>query len=172
VAILGALLFPGALAAKAQSALPVNPQAVEFDLPDPETEVTGYRVELFHSKADTDIAQPVNSLEIARTAASESRGRVRVVVSQLFAGVPDGEYVVTLQTLGPKGPSRRSPPAGPFRLSGHFNGEPRPAAAGEPVQPSSSSTDTPPEHEKGGRFWTIVGIAMGVVAIILPLILK
>src|SRR5262245_44921112 len=153
------------------AALSVNPRAVEFDLPDAETEISGYRVELFHSRADTSTAQAVSTLEIARGAASETSGRIRIEMSKLFTDVPDGEYIVTLQTLGPNGPSRRSEPAGPFQLTGHFKSEPRPAPAGEAGQ-TSGSNEAPPDHERGGRFWTIVGIAMGVAAIILPLILK
>ena len=170
---LAVLIFSAALAGNEQrAALPSNPRALEFDVPEAETSISGYRVELFHSRADTSTAQAVNTLEIARASASESGGRVRIEMKGLFANVPDGEYVVTLQTFGPDGASRRSEPAGPFQLSGHFKGESRPAPGTEREPPTSEAGETPPDHERGGRFWGIVGIVMGIAAIILPLILK
>jgi len=170
--LLAVLISSSALAGnEQQAALSVNPRAVEFELPDAGEEISGYRVELFPSRADTKTALAVNALEVARAAASESRGLVRIEMSKLFANVPDGEYVVTLQTLGPNGPSLRSEPAGPFQLTGHFRGGPRPAPAGDAGQ-KSGSNEAPPDHERGGRFWTIVGIALGVAAIVAPLILK
>jgi hypothetical protein len=161
------------MAGGAQSAaLSVNPRAVEFDVPQAETDIRGYRVELFHSRADTRTAQAVNALEITRTAASESRGRVRIEMRELFDNVPDGEYIVTLQTVGSNGPSNRSEPAGPFRVSGHFKAARRPPSAGTPRPPSPGSDESARNQEKEGRFWVIVGIAMGVAAFVVPFIIK
>jgi hypothetical protein len=156
-------------AAEQQPALPVNPRAVEFDDPETELEVSSYRVELFHSRADTRSAQAVSVLDVMKSVVSQNQGRVRIEIGQLFDNVPDGVYIVTLQVVGPGSLSDRSEPAGPFQVSGHFNGDPF-ASAGGAGSPSPGPDDPGLDHERGGRFWSIVGIAMGIATFIVSFI--
>ena len=173
VVVLVTLIAQLGMAGSEQSAaLPVNPRAVDFEVPETGIEIRGYRVELFHSRSDTRTAQAVSSLDVTTAAASRQQDRVLIEMRNLFVNVPDGEYIVTLQSLGPDGISDRSEPAGPFRVSGQFKSDADGRSAIEPKSSTPRSDEPTADRERGERFWTIIGAAMGIAAFLVPFIIK
>ena len=170
------------LAAQAQPTAVSNPRAIEFDRPtqDP-SRIKGYRVEVFRRGADPTAAQPIKALDVARPS-STSEGRIRISLGSVLQGLPNGEYVVTLKTIGLDGESSRSAPTDPFTVSGQAGRvsartAPLPTGGSAPSPPPPAAPATvepgaPPDHERGGRFWTIVGIAMGAAAILVPFLAR
>lgn len=133
----------------AQEARSINPEAVEFDSPVLALEgVHTLRVELFMAGADTRRDQPVNTLDVDPRAIRPD-GRLRVELTPLVIGVPDGSYVATVRAVSDD-QTAQSPPSDAFVLA--REGTPEDRAA----------------EEKQERRWTRIGLAIMIGALLVP----
>ena len=147
-----------------------NPRIIEFDIPNENrSRVDGYRIELFQSREDTSVAVPIKAVDVRRALRRDELS-VRVDLRQVLEGVPDGEYVATLRTLGPDGPSARSEPTAPFLVSGGNPGGGGQSVSQQPGQAEDPQPSAGREEgtDRGHWFWTAIGIAIGVAAILIP----
>jgi len=131
----------------------VNPEAVEFDVPNPpDRGVTGYRVELFKADMHPDTDAPLESIKI-RADAVRDDGTVRVDLGLGSVDLPDGVYVATIRPMGGER-SERSAAGAPFVLA-------RGAALAERV-----------ELVQRERRWTRIAIAIGAAILVVPFITR
>ena len=155
VVVLGLLLPVSRLDAQDQPPRVVNPEAVGFTLPnDAGTEFDSFRVELFRSGSDTQVASAVTSVTVAAEITPLEGRRAWVNIGGALGTLSDGEYVATIRTVGDQGESRRSVPSAPFGV----------------VSPLTAPL--PPAEARQERFWTRVGIAIGAAAILIPFLLR
>lgn len=144
-----------------------NPSALEFEVSvDARQLATRYRVEVF---AGSDVSALATAARVFDTAdiTDAGSGRVRVELGPALAGLPDGEYVATLRTVGVQGESMRSSATPRFIV--YDSGAGNPARAAEAAPGSAPATDAEKQDE---RFWTKVAIAVGAGLTLVPFLLR
>lgn len=154
------------------AAQPVNPHTIEFDPPRQDRDITGYRIELFPSDVDVASAVPLRTLNVARLQGGES---LKVDLRRFLRGVPNGTYVATVRSLSRQGASARSAPTEPFTIADPDwppEEDPPPLPPAPPPMPPSQTPDPdrPPDDEPWP--WTLIGIAMGIAAFVLPFLFR
>jgi hypothetical protein len=101
--VIAALFLTGHPLAAGQQGRTVNPEAIEFDarLVD-QSPLTQYRVELFKAGSDTRVDLPIKSIAVDPQA-FRGDGTLRVDLSRVLTGVPDGKYVAMLWAIAADG---------------------------------------------------------------------
>src|SRR5439155_11233918 len=113
-------------------------------------------VDFFVAGADPRQAIPVKSIELGPRARRDD-GTVWVEVMPALTGVPDGQYVATISTIGENGPVAQSDPSEQFVLS---------------RAPTAIDAAEQAELERRERFWTKVGFAIIGGILLVPLLIR